>query len=100
MINIRTNKSDHRIGLVVIMNEIMVQATVAKHKIDELLKQVNTLAVGLQNAALGEKGASNPTIEYLFAIAEGLDASSKKLEEIIDPNIAPANNDTANRPKV
>ena len=100
MINIRTIQPDHHIGLVFIMNEMAIQALAVKNEFNDLSKHTGTLALGLQNAALGEKGASNPTIEYLFAITEALQKFSEKCDEIIDPNSAPANNDVANRPKI
>lgn len=69
--------------LVVIMSEIAVQAAAAKTKMAEISKQAGVLAMGLQNVAPSD--APNPSIQYLSAISEKLNALVEECDTIISP---------------
>jgi len=92
MLNIRRSYSEHA-GIVIIMNEISVQAASVKMKITEISKQAAALAAGLQNAAPGEKDAPNVSIQYLTAVAEALAAVADQCEDLINPGPASSSND-------
>lgn len=99
MIITRARKTEQT-GLVVkIMNEIAVHALAAKNKLLELSRQTNTLAVGLQTNAPGEKkDQPNPVIDYLFAISAMAQSCAEELDQVIDPSNAPASQ--IERPKL
>jgi hypothetical protein len=83
MLNTGSYSGDMRIVLV--MNEIAVQAASVKTRILEISKQAAALSAGLQNAAPGERETPNPSIQYLTAIAEALAAVAEECDEVIHP---------------
>ncbi len=61
------------------MSDTAIIASLAKTTLAEIAKQANTLGVGLQNAAPGDKtGTPNNSVQYLVEVAEML---NKKVEE-------------------
>lgn len=84
MLNVRSDYPK-QIGLVVIMSEIAVQAAAVKTRLTEIAGQAAALATGLQNAAPGDKDKPNPSIQYLSAVAEALQALAEECEEIMRP---------------
>lgn len=97
MLDIRRDYSQQT-GLVVIMSEIAVQAAAVKIRLTEIAGQAAALATGLQNAAPGEKDKPNPSIQYLSAIAEVLQALSEECEAIMHPGSGPSVNDSTSQP--
>lgn len=67
----------------VLMGDIAQQVVFTKQTLLELAKQVHTLGTGLTNAAPGDKaGLPNPSIQYLTAIADTLEAHAKLCDEL------------------
>lgn len=98
MLNIRSNSGHARI--VFVMSEIAVEAASAKTKLLEIAKQASVLAAGLQNAAPGDKGTPNASIQYLTAIADALTALAEECEELAHPTSISAADDTTGRPGI
>lgn len=92
MLNTRDYSVDSRI--VIIMSEIAVQAAIAKVKLEELAKQASTLALGLQNAAPGEKDKPNVSIQYLITISEALNSLAEECDEVEKPTVISPKDDS------
>lgn len=72
------------------MGDIAHQATSTKQALLELAKQVNTLGVGLQHAAPSDKtDTPNPSIEYLIATADMLNALAASCDQVATDEAAP-----------
>lgn len=77
---LRKNIEIYPQGVVVIMSDTTIVASMAKAELAEIAKQANALGIGLQNAAPGDKTASpNNSVQYLLEVAACL---TKKVEEL------------------
>lgn len=64
------------------MSDLAILVAMAKATLQEVSKQAAGLGTGLQNAAPGDKtNAPNNSVEYLLAISDALEKSSRKCEE-------------------
>lgn len=73
------SESRHFSTGVVVLTDIAIVAAATKASLNEIAKQAYTLGIGLQDAAPGDRvGASNPSIQYLLAVADSLRAIAEK----------------------
>lgn len=79
MLNI--GRSSNYARIVIVMSEIAVQAASAKTTLQEIARQAQGLATGLQNAAPGDKSAPNPSVQYLLAISEALSKAAHECDQ-------------------
>ena len=65
------------------MSDTAILALQAKTTLAEIAKQANTLGVGLQNAAPGDKGnAPNNSVQYLLDMAVSLNKLSDECAKL------------------
>ena len=68
-------------GINIMSNLALIGATV-KAGLEEIAKQADALATGLQNAAPGDKKmVPNPSVQYLFDIADAIKQEIKTLSQ-------------------
>jgi hypothetical protein len=80
----------YRWGMVSIMSDIAVIAASAKTTLLEIAKQSSQLAIGLQNAAPGERsGMPNNTVQYLSSTAESLVKTAEECGKLLTSSQAP-----------
>lgn len=78
------------------MADTTIIAASAKVTLLEIAKQAHGLAVGLQNAAPGDRLATpNFSVQYLFAIADQIENSAEELDQLLSPS-----SDTRHRPSI
>lgn len=71
-------------GVVFIMNDTALVASVVKTTLQDIARQANALGTGLQNAALGDKsGTPNNSVQYLLDIASDLSSWAEKCDTFV-----------------